>query len=97
MTLVTGVRLYRTPPDADASSRKERMMRRDRQPQRVWCAALAHTITEPVVAVVMGVPGSCKTTVSFFLSATLGCQFQEAMICVVKMYGGTRLTDALAS
>ena len=52
-------------------------MRRDRQPQRVWSAALAHTITKPVIAVVMGVSGSGKTTVSALLAAALGCQFQE--------------------
>ena len=38
-------------------------MRSDRRPQRVWSAALAHTITKPVIAVVMGVSGSGKTTV----------------------------------
>jgi len=38
---------------------------------------LAHAITEPMIAVVMGVSGSGKTTVSAFLAAALGCQFQE--------------------
>jgi ABC-type lipoprotein export system ATPase subunit len=38
-------------------------MRRDSQLQRVWSAAVAHTITEPVVVVVMGVSGSGKTGV----------------------------------
>ena len=52
-------------------------MRCDTQPKRVWSPALAHTITEPVVVVVMGVSGSGKTTVSALLSAALGCQFQE--------------------
>ncbi len=37
----------------------------------------AHTITKPVIAVVMGVSGSGKTTVSALLAAALGCQFQE--------------------
>ncbi len=74
-------------------------MRRDRQPQRVWSAAIAHTITRPVIAVVMGVAGSGKTTVSALLAAALGCQFQEGddlhpAANVEKMHGGTRLTDA---
>lgn len=74
-------------------------MRRDSQPQRVWSPALAHTITEPVVAIVMGVSGSGKTTVSALLAATLGCQFQEGDDLhpaenVEKMHGGTPLTDA---
>lgn len=74
-------------------------MRRDRQPQRVWSPALAHTITKPVIAVVMGVSGSGKTTVSVLLAAALGCQFQEGddlhpVENVEKMHGGTPLTDA---
>ena len=73
-------------------------MRCDSQPQRVWTPALAHTITEPVIAVVMGVSGSGKTTVSALLSAALGCQFQEGDDLhpaenVEKMHGGTPLTD----
>lgn len=74
-------------------------MRRDRQPQRVWSAAIAHTITRPVIAVVMGVSGSGKTTVSALVAAALGCQFQEGddlhpAANVEKMHGGTPLTDA---
>lgn len=74
-------------------------MRRESQPHRVWSAALAHTITKPVIAVVMGVSGSGKTTVSALLSAALGCQFQEGDDLhpaenVEKMHGGTPLTDA---
>ena len=74
-------------------------MRRDRQPQRVWSAAIAHTITKPVIAVVMGVSGSGKTTVSALLAAALGCQFQEGddlhpAANVEKMHSGTPLTDA---
>ena len=74
-------------------------MRRDRQPQRVWSAALAHTITKPVIAVVMGVSGSGKTTVAALLAAALGCQFQEGDDLhpaenVEKMHSGTPLTDA---
>jgi len=73
-------------------------MRCDSQPKRVWSPALAHTITEPVIAVVMGVSGSGKTTVSALLSAALGCQFQEGDDLhpaenVEKMHGGTPLTD----
>jgi carbohydrate kinase (thermoresistant glucokinase family) len=75
------------------------MMQRDSQSQRVWSPALAPTITEPVVAVVMGVSGSGKTTVSVFLAAALGCQFQEGDDLhpaenVEKMQSGTPLTDA---
>jgi carbohydrate kinase (thermoresistant glucokinase family) len=52
-----------------------------------------------VIAVVMGVSGSGKTTVSVLLSAALGCQFQEGddlhpAANVEKMRGGTPLTDA---
>jgi len=75
------------------------MTPRDRQPQRVWSAAIAHTITRPVIAVVMGVSGSGKTTVSALLAAALGCQFQEGddlhpAANVEKMHNGTPLTDA---
>jgi len=75
------------------------MMGSDRLPQRVWSAALAHTITKPVIAVVMGVSGSGKTTVAALLAAALGCQFQEGDDLhprenVEKMHGGTPLTDA---
>lgn len=71
----------------------------DRQPQRVWSPALTHTITKPVIALVMGVSGSGKTTVAVLLSAALGCQFQEGddlhpAANVEKMRGGTPLTDA---
>src|SRR5579864_8687620 len=90
--------------DVDSEGRgrvvtKRCMMRRDHQLHRVWSAALAHTITEPVIAVVMGVSGSGKTTVSALLAAALGCQFQEGDDLhpaenVEKMHGGTPLTDA---
>jgi gluconokinase len=75
------------------------MTRSGLRPQRVWSAAIAHTITTPVIAVVMGVAGSGKTTVSALLAAALGCQFQEAddlhpAANVEKMRGGTPLTDA---
>jgi len=75
------------------------MIGNDRPRQRVWSAALAHTITKPVIAVVMGVSGSGKTTVAALLSAALGCEFQEgddlhSRENIEKMHGGTPLTDA---
>jgi gluconokinase len=78
---------------------KEWMMGINPKPQRVWSAALTHTITKPVIAVVMGVSGSGKTTVAVLLSAALGCQFQEGDDLhppenVEKMHSGTPLTDA---
>lgn len=71
----------------------------DRQPARVWSPALSHTIARPVIAVVMGVSGSGKTTVAVLLAAALGCQFQEgddlhSAANVEKMHTGTPLTDA---
>ena len=74
-------------------------MRPDRQPQRTWSSALSTTIVKPVIAVVMGVSGSGKTTVAVLLSAALGCQFQEGDDLhptknVEKMHSGTPLTDA---
>lgn len=67
--------------------------------QRPWSAALAHSLDEPVIAVVMGVSGSGKTTVAALLAAALGCQFQEGddlhpAANVKKMHSGTPLTDA---
>jgi carbohydrate kinase (thermoresistant glucokinase family) len=75
------------------------MMKSDRPPRRIWSAALAHAVTKPVIAVVMGVSGSSKTTVAMLLAAALGCQFQEGddlhpAANVRKMHGGTPLTDA---
>ena len=66
----------------------------DNQPQRVWPAALPHTITKPVIVVLMGVSGSGKSTVAALLAAALGCQFQEGDDLhppenVAKMRGGT--------
>jgi hypothetical protein len=71
----------------------------DRPPQRVWSAAVTHTLTKPVIALVMGVSGSGKTTVSALLAAALGCQFHEGDDLhprdnVEKMHCGTPLTDA---
>lgn len=69
------------------------------QTQRRWSPALANTIAKPVVAVVMGVSGSGKTTVAVLLATALGCQFQEGDELhpdsnVEKMRHGTPLTDA---
>jgi gluconokinase len=74
-------------------------MASDQSFRRAWTAALAHTIREPVIAVVMGVSGSGKTTVAALLAAALGCQFQEGDDLhppenVEKMHAGTPLTDA---
>ena len=71
----------------------------DQQPQRVWAAALAHSIAKPVIAVVMGVSGSGKSTVAALLAGALGCHFQEGDDLhprenVEKMRSGTPLTDA---
>jgi gluconokinase len=71
----------------------------NKQPQRAWSAALAHSVTNPVIVVVMGVSGSGKSTVAALLAAALGCQFQEGDDLhprenVEKMRGGTPLTDA---
>jgi ABC-type uncharacterized transport system YnjBCD ATPase subunit len=49
----------------------------DQQPQRLWSPALAHTVTSPVIVVLMGVSGSGKSTIAALLAAALGCQFQE--------------------
>jgi gluconokinase len=75
------------------------MTETDHQPQRVWSAALAHTVTKPVIVVVMGVSGSGKSTVAALLAAALGCQFQEGDDLhppenVEKMRTGIPLTDA---
>jgi carbohydrate kinase (thermoresistant glucokinase family) len=75
------------------------MARTDQLPQRVWSAALAHTVTKPVTVVVMGVSGSGKSTVAALLATALGCQFQEGddlhpYANVKKMRSGTPLTDA---
>ena len=75
------------------------MTRTDQQPQRVWSAALAHTVTKPIIVVVMGVSGSGKSTVAALLAAALGCQFQDGDDLhppenVEKMRTGIPLTDA---
>lgn len=53
---------------------------------------------KPVIAIIMGVSGSGKTTVAALLAAVLGCQFQEGddlhpAANVEKMRSGTALTD----
>ena len=55
--------------------------------------------TAPVIAVVMGVSGSGKTTIAALVAHALGCQFQEGDDLhsrgnVEKMRRGVRLTDA---
>lgn len=52
----------------------------------------------PVIAVIMGVSGSGKTTVAALVSAALRCQFQEGDDLhpaenVAKMHSGVPLTD----
>src|SRR5690348_6429291 len=79
--------------------RNDRMAETDRQVPRVWAATFAHTVTRPVIVVVMGVSGSGKSTVAALLAAALGCQFQEGDDLhppenVAKMRAGTPLTDA---
>jgi gluconokinase len=74
-------------------------MRPDYPARRPWSAALAHSLTKPVIAVVMGVSGSGKTTIAVLLSAALGCQFQEGddlhpAANIEKMHSGIPLTDA---
>jgi gluconokinase len=83
---------------ASAHRREGADMQRDRRPQRAWSAP-AHTIAKPIIAVIIGVSGSGKTTVATLLAAALGCQFQEGddlhpAANVEKMHGGTPLTDA---
>ncbi len=80
-------------------NRFDRMAGTDNQPKRFWSPALAHTITGPVIVVVMGVSGSGKSTVAALLAAALGCQFHEGDDLhprenVEKMQRGTPLTDA---
>ncbi len=75
------------------------MAANDKQPERDWSAALAHTVTRPVIVVVMGVSGSGKSTVAALLAAALDCHFQEGDDLhprenVEKMRSGTPLTDA---
>jgi len=75
------------------------MAESDQQLQRVWSAALEHTVSQPVVVVLMGVSGSGKTTIAALLAAALGCQFQEgddlhSRENVEKMRRRTPLTDA---
>jgi gluconokinase len=79
--------------------RREAMTEGSPRPPQARFATIEHTITGPVIAIVMGVSGSGKTTVAALLAAALGCQFQEGddlhpRANVEKMHGGTPLTDA---
>jgi gluconokinase len=79
--------------------RNYRMAGADQQPQRAWSAGLAHTVSKPVIVVLMGVSGSGKSTVAAMLAAALACQFQEGDDLhppenVEKMRRGTPLTYA---
>lgn len=69
------------------------------QTQRKQSPALTNTTGKPVIAIVMGVSGSGKTTVAVLLAAALGCQFQEGddfhpPANVEKMRSGQPLNDA---
>jgi gluconokinase len=69
----------------------------DPRPRRLWSAA--HTLARPTIAVVTGVSGSGKATVSALVAAVLSCQFQDGddlhpPVNVEKMHDGTPLTDA---
>lgn len=80
-------------------SRQERAMTLDCPTRRVLSPALSLAIAKPVIAVVMGVSGSGKTTVAVLLAAAFGCQFQEGddlhpAANVEKMHSGKPLTDA---
>jgi len=74
-------------------------MEPDRRHQPRWPPMHARKITEPVIAVVMGVSGSGKSTVSLLLASMLGCEFQEGDDLhpaknIEKMRDGIPLTDA---
>lgn len=69
------------------------------QTQRKRSPALPNAISKPIIAIVMGVSGSGKTTVAVLLADALGCQFQEGddlhpAANVEKMSSGKPLTDA---
>ncbi len=68
------------------------------KPLAEW-AALASSLTKPIIVVMMGVSGSGKTTVAALLAAALGWQFQEGddlhpAANVEKMRSGIPLIDA---
>jgi gluconokinase len=75
------------------------MLRNNPQLPRVQSTFLAHTVARPVIAVVMGVSGSGKTTVSTLLAEALDCKLQEGDNLhprenIEKMHDGIPLTDA---
>jgi len=70
----------------------------DPRARRLWSAA--HTLARPTIAVVTGVSGSGKATVSALVAAVLSCQFQDGddlhpPVNVEKMHDGTPLMDAI--
>ena len=74
------------------------MAETDHRLQRVRSPGLAHTLTRPVIIVVMGVSGSGKSTVAALLAGALGCHFLEGDDLhprenVEKMRAGTPLSD----
>ena len=74
-------------------------MASDQSSRRAWTPALAYSVKGPIIAVVMGVSGSGKTTVAVLLTAALGSRLQEGDDLhppknVEKMHSGTPLTDA---
>lgn len=75
------------------------MLRNDLPLPRAQSPFLAHTIVRPVIAVVMGVSGSGKTTVSLLLVRALCCKLLEGDDLhprenIEKMHEGIPLTDA---
>jgi carbohydrate kinase (thermoresistant glucokinase family) len=82
-----------------ACGKEERVLRNDPQLSRAQSGFLAHTIAKPVIAVVMGISGSGKTTVSILLAKALDCKLQEGddlhpHTNIEKMHKGIPLTDA---
>jgi len=74
-------------------------MRTDRPSPQLQSAVRAQGIVKPIIAIVIGVSGSGKTTIAKLLAAALDCQFQEGddlhpPANVEKMRAGTPLTDA---
>ena len=55
-------------------------MQGDRRPQRVWSAALAHTITKPAIALVMGFPDQEKPLLRRYWQRRSAANSKKAMI-----------------